>query len=279
MFAFEFLQCFVHRQDVGVGKPVLEFWNIGRQRFLALVVALQRPAAARLVDEDVAHRVDRGSVGAVLVAARGHVALHHVDRVIRQGPAVHAGARPVPVGALGNHLTPLLERLQDEGEIEFRAGRRLDADLDVVEVDEYRELQPFFQRSSSSTSSLFFLRPHSAVAIAARGAARWHASKAPALKHGSGEGASRPGRGAWGAPPARVGWRRGEGPGSPGPRQRPSSRTVRLRPAAARRQASSTSSVPSAVTMRSLSSSSGNPERIESACARARSSRRSASDA
>ena len=78
---------------------------------------------------------DQVDVGAVLVAARGYVALHHVDRVIRQGPAVHAGARPVPVGALGNHLTPLLERLQDEGEIEFRAGRRLDADLDVVEVD------------------------------------------------------------------------------------------------------------------------------------------------
>ena len=94
------------------------------------------------VGERHLERVEREvDVGAVLVAARREVALHQLGRVLRQRSAVVAGARPVAVGDLGHDVAALLERLEDDADVELHAQRALDADLDVVEIDEYCNLQ------------------------------------------------------------------------------------------------------------------------------------------
>ncbi len=90
-----------------------------------------------VVGEGHLERVERhGDVGAVLVAARRQVALHHADGVLREEAAVVAGALPVAVGDLGDDLAALLDGLEDEADVELAADGALDADLDVVEVDE-----------------------------------------------------------------------------------------------------------------------------------------------
>ena len=121
-----------------------------------LVVLLQlldeRDEVAVAADDDVGvdvavgerhlERVERQvDVGAVLVAARREVALHQLGRVLRERSAVVAGARPVAVGDLGHDVAALLERLEDDPDVELHAERALDPDLDVVEVDENRNLQ------------------------------------------------------------------------------------------------------------------------------------------
>ena len=77
-----------------------------------------------------------GDVGAVLVAARGEVALHHADGVLGEEAAVVADALPVAVGDLGDDLATFLDGFEDEADVEVAADGGLDADLDVVEVDE-----------------------------------------------------------------------------------------------------------------------------------------------
>ena len=62
--------------------------------------------------------------------------------------AVIAGARPVAIGDLADHLAPLLERLKDDGDVKILSERVLDADLDVVKIYEYGDLQPFFSHNS-----------------------------------------------------------------------------------------------------------------------------------
>ena len=94
------------------------------------------------VGEGHLERVERQvDVGAVLVTAGGEVALHELRRVLREGSAVVAGARPVAVGDLGHHIPALLERLENHPDIELHAERALHPDLDIVEVDEYCNLQ------------------------------------------------------------------------------------------------------------------------------------------
>ena len=116
-----------------------------------LVVLLQlldeRDEVAVAADDDVGvdvrvrerhlERIEREiDVRAVLVAARGQIALNELGRVLRQRAAVVAGSRPVAVGGLGNDVPALLERLEDDADVELRVERALDADLDVVEIDE-----------------------------------------------------------------------------------------------------------------------------------------------
>ena len=99
-----------------------------------------------IVGERHLERVEREvDVGAVLVAARRQVALDHLDRVLGEQPAVVAGARPVAVGDLGDDLAALLDGFEDDPDVERDVQRGLDADLDVVEVDEHRNLQSFFR--------------------------------------------------------------------------------------------------------------------------------------
>src|SRR5262249_20960631 len=77
-----------------------------------------------------------GDVGAVLVAAGGEVALHHADGVLGEETAVVTGPLPVAVGDLGDDLAPFFDGLEHEADIEVATDGGLDADLDVVEVDE-----------------------------------------------------------------------------------------------------------------------------------------------
>ena len=83
-------------------------------------------------------------VGAVLVAAGRQVALHHANRMLRQLPAVVAGALPVAVGDLGHDLAAFLDRFEHDADVERRTEGGLHADLDVVEIDEDRDLQSGF---------------------------------------------------------------------------------------------------------------------------------------
>ena len=80
-------------------------------------------------------------VSAVLVAAWRQVALHHMDGVLGERAAVIARPRPVAIGDLGHHLAALLDGLEDRSGVEMAAERGLHPNLDVVEIDENRNLE------------------------------------------------------------------------------------------------------------------------------------------
>ena len=96
--------------------------------------------------ERVERQVD---VGAVLVAAGRQVALDQADGVLREVPAVFARARPVGVGDLGDHLAALLDGVEDGARVELLAEGVLDADFDVVEVDEDSDVETFLRQKKS----------------------------------------------------------------------------------------------------------------------------------
>ena len=94
------------------------------------------------VGERHLERVEREvDVGAVLVAAGCHHALHEPHRVVRHRPPVVTGPLPVAVGDLGDDLAALLDGLEHRADVELEAERGLHADLDVVEIDEDRNLE------------------------------------------------------------------------------------------------------------------------------------------
>ena len=118
------------------------------------------------VGERHLERVEREvDVGAVLVAARREVALDQLRRVLRERPAVVPGARPVAVGDLRNDVAALLERFEHDADVELHAQRALDPDLDVVEVDENRNLQSCV--CQNVLSSLPYSRVYRGPAISA----------------------------------------------------------------------------------------------------------------
>ncbi len=87
-------------------------------------------------------RVEREiDVGAVLVAAGRHDALHHAHGVLRHRAAVIPCPLPVAIGDLGDDLATLLDGFEHGADVELAPERGLDADLDVVEIDEYGKLQ------------------------------------------------------------------------------------------------------------------------------------------
>jgi hypothetical protein len=85
--------------------------------------------------ERVERQVD---VGAVLVAARRRVALNEADGVLGQRPAVFAGR----VSRRGDRRRPrpFLDSVED-GAASVAGRNGLGADFDVVEVDEYCDVQ------------------------------------------------------------------------------------------------------------------------------------------
>ena len=104
-----------------------------------------------LVGERHLERVEREvDVGAVLVAAGRQVALHEADGVLREVPAVFAGARPVGVGDLGDDLAALLDGVEDDADVEVLVEGGLDADFDVVEVDEDGDVETILMRQNES---------------------------------------------------------------------------------------------------------------------------------
>ena len=88
--------------------------------------------------ERIERKID---VGAVLVAARGHHALHQTHGVVGHGAAVVAGALPVAVRDLGNHLTAFFDGFEHRAYVELKAESGFDADLDIVKVDENGNLE------------------------------------------------------------------------------------------------------------------------------------------
>src|SRR5262249_52501783 len=89
-------------------------------------------------------RVEREiDVGSVLVAAWRQVALHELRCVLRQRPAVVAGAGPIAVSSLRDDVAALLERVEHDADVELCVECVFDADLDVVEIDEYRNLETY----------------------------------------------------------------------------------------------------------------------------------------
>jgi hypothetical protein len=88
--------------------------------------------------ERVKRQVD---VSAVLVAAWSQVPLNEFGGMLCEGAAVISCACPVTVGDLGDDLSAFLQGFEDHPDVELRAQRALDSDLDVVEVDENGNLQ------------------------------------------------------------------------------------------------------------------------------------------
>ena len=88
--------------------------------------------------ERIERQVD---VRAVLVATGGEVALHQLGGMLCQRAAVITGARPIAVGDLRDDVAALLERFEHNPNIELHTQCAFDADFDVVEVDENRDLQ------------------------------------------------------------------------------------------------------------------------------------------
>jgi len=78
-------------------------------------------------------------IGAVLVASRSQVALDHLDRVLRHAAAVLTCTLPITIGDLGDDFTPLFDGLEYCADIEVPIQCAFDSDLNVVEVDKYRD--------------------------------------------------------------------------------------------------------------------------------------------
>ena len=66
--------------------------------------------------------------------------------------AVLAGASPVGVGNLGDDFAALFERFEDDADVEVFTESGLDADLDVVEIDEDRDVGTFLMGQDESLS-------------------------------------------------------------------------------------------------------------------------------
>ncbi len=87
-------------------------------------------------------RIERQvDVGAVLVAARGEIALEKLRRVLRQRTAVVASPRPVSVSNLRDNLATFLQRFEHDTDVELRAQGTLHTDLDIVEIDEHCQFE------------------------------------------------------------------------------------------------------------------------------------------
>ena len=104
-----------------------------------------------LVRERHLERVEREvDVGAVLVAARRHVALDEADGVLRERAAVLAGARPVGVRDFGDDLAAFLDGVEHGADVELLTEGGLHADFDVVEVDEDRDVETILMSQNES---------------------------------------------------------------------------------------------------------------------------------
>ena len=90
--------------------------------------------------ERIERQVD---VSPVLVPARRQIALHEADGMLGESAAVLTCASPVGVGDLGDDLAALLERFEDDSDVEMFAEGGLDANLDVVEIDEDGDVDAF----------------------------------------------------------------------------------------------------------------------------------------
>ncbi len=82
-------------------------------------------------------------VTAVFVAAGRRHALHHLDGVFGHGPGGAFLASPVGISKFGDQLAALLERIKRERYIKLPPKSGFYADLDIVVIDEYGDVQFF----------------------------------------------------------------------------------------------------------------------------------------
>ncbi len=95
-----------------------------------------------IVRESEFQRVQRQiDIGAVLVSPRRGIALHHLHRVLGELPRGIFQLPPVRVGDFGDNFASFFQRFEHDRNIEFALQRRFDANLDIVEVDEDRDLE------------------------------------------------------------------------------------------------------------------------------------------
>jgi hypothetical protein len=80
-------------------------------------------------------------VRAVLVSPRGKIALNHLNGVLRHASAVLAGAFPVTVGNFRDDFAAFLNGFQHRSHVEMPVQGALDSDLDIIEIDEYCDLE------------------------------------------------------------------------------------------------------------------------------------------
>ena len=98
-----------------------------------------------IVRERHLQRVERQiDIGAVLIAAwrgsRCTICTAYSESCA--GGVLHPA--PVRVGNLGDDFAPFLQGFENDAHVEFPLQRRFDADFDIVEVDEDRNLQMLF---------------------------------------------------------------------------------------------------------------------------------------
>ncbi len=94
-----------------------------------------------IVRERHLQRIERQiDVGAILIAPRRRVALHHLDSVLGQLPGGTLLPSPVGVGDLGDDLSALFQSVQNGGHVKFSLQCGLHANFDVIEIDKHRDL-------------------------------------------------------------------------------------------------------------------------------------------
>ena len=115
------------------------------QRDEIAVAADDRERVDVVVRERHFQRVERQiDIGAVLIAPRRRIALHHLHGVLGELPRRILQPSPVRVSDLGDDLAAFLQGFEHDRHIELALQCRFDADLDVVEVDKDRDLEVSF---------------------------------------------------------------------------------------------------------------------------------------
>ena len=90
-------------------------------------------------------RIERQvDVGAILVAARRGVTLNHLHGVLGESASGRLLPAPVRVRKLGDDFAALFQRVQHGSHVEFAVQCGLDADFDIVKIDEHGDLEFLF---------------------------------------------------------------------------------------------------------------------------------------
>ena len=84
------------------------------------------------------------NVGAILVAARRRVTLNHLHGVLAERACSGFLPAPVRVSKLSDDFAAFLECIEHCRDVKFAVQGALHADLDIVEIDEDRDLQFLF---------------------------------------------------------------------------------------------------------------------------------------
>ncbi len=131
----------------GEGTPadhensLVVLFELVHQRNEIAVAADDGESVDVVVGEGHFERVEREvDIGAVLVAARRRVALHHLDGVFGKRPRGRFLSAPVRIRKLGDDFAAFLERVQHRRHVELAVQCGLDADLDVIEIDKHGDL-------------------------------------------------------------------------------------------------------------------------------------------